>query len=474
MTASPDLILLAIVLITGFILGFIPTLLLTRSRTEAARQAGRQELATELATLAERLASKEVQLERQFQELAQKEESLGEIRQEVSNLRSNRAELQTRLEEERKLNQEKLNLLNEAQISLANAFKALSAEALQSNNQSFLHLAKATLEKFQESAQGDLDQRQKAIDHLVKPLQESLTKVDSKIGELEKARSEAYTRLDEQIKSLLTTQSKLESETTNLVKALRAPTVRGRWGEIQLRRVVEMAGMVNYCDFLEQESVSTESGRLRPDLIVKLPNAKNIVVDAKAPLMAYLEALEESDDSKRSAHLADHARQIRDHLQKLSAKNYWDQFEPTPEFVVLFLPGETFFSAALEQDPGLIEYGVDKKVLLATPTTLIALLRAVAYGWRQEQLAENAQVISQLGKELYDRLVTLTSHFAAVGKGLDKAVDGYNRAVASLDSRVLVTARKFKELGTYSGKELETPVAVEKAARGIEAPGQDN
>jgi DNA recombination protein RmuC len=382
-------------------------------------------------------------------------------------LNAAKVKLETTIALERKSNEEKIALLDQMTEELRESFQALSADALKSNNQAFLHLAHSTLEKFQSEAKGDLELRQQAVENLVSPIGESLKKVDEQIRQMESTRDQAYGNLTNQISSLISTQEKLQSETGNLVKALRSPTVRGRWGEIQLKRVVEIAGMLPYCDFVEQETVTTNAGRFRPDLVVRLPGGKNIVVDAKTPLLAYLEAVEATDDEYRRQKLQDHANQVRTHMLQLSSKLYQEQFEPTPEFVVMFLPGETFFSAALEQDPALIERGVSQKVIPASPTTLIALLKAVAYGWNQEKLARNAQEISALGKELHDRLRLLGAHIENVGKGLDRAVESYNKAVGSLESRVMVSARKFVELGSPVTEEIAELNPIETTTRNL-------
>ena len=381
------------------------------------------------------------------------------------------ASLKAELAHEREAAKEKLAVLDDAQRRLSETFQALSAEALRRNNTSFLELANVSLERFQESAKGDLEKRQTAITELVKPVRESLDKVDAKIQEIEKSRAGAYEALTAQVRTMMEAQGQLRTETTHLAQALRSPVVRGRWGEVQLRRVVEMAGMLAHCDFLEQPSVTTETGRQRPDLVVRLPGGRQIVVDAKAPLAAYLEAFDMRDEATRTLKLVAHAGHIRAHIDALSKKAYWEQFAQAPEFVVLFLPGESFFSAALEHDPALIEYGTERRVILATPTTLISLLKAVFYGWRQENLAKNAEEISRLGRELYKRLADMGGHMDKMGRSLNSAVEHFNRLAATTESRVLVTARKFRDLEpAQPGNELEPPAQVETVARQLQAP----
>jgi DNA recombination protein RmuC len=400
-------------------------------------------------------------------ELAAEKARLARLQQDSTELLIGKARAESALQAERKTSTEKIELVTRASEELRNAFKAMASDALKSNNSSFLVIAQETLKRFQSEARGDLEARQKAVADMVAPVRESLTKVDEKIQQMEVARGDAYGALRAQVQSLITTQKELQSETGNLVRALRTPNVRGRWGEIQLRRVVEIAGMLSYCDFSEQESVNTETGRLRPDLVVKLPGGKHVVVDAKTPLQAFLDAFETTDEDARRVCLANHARQVRDHMNTLSGKKYWEQFDATPEFVVMFLPGETFFSAALEQDSSLIEHGVLNRVIPASPTTLIALLKAINYGWNQEKLARNAKQISDLGKELHDRLRNLAQHISSVGTGLDRAVECYNKAVGSLESRVLVSARKFAELGASVAEDIPELEPIETTARAL-------
>src|SRR5579872_4899122 len=418
-----------------------------------------------------RTASLQARLSLMEKELTTAKADLARLLDDQRQLVESRARLESALELERKTGNEKIELLakagDRAAEDLQNAFKALAADALKSNNSTFLQVAQETLKRFQSEAKSDLETRQKAVADLVSPVRESLSKVDAQIQQMEVARGEAYGDLKRQVQSLITTQKELQSETGNLVRALRTPNVRGRWGEIQLRRVVEIAGMLSYCDFAEQETITGESGRLRPDLVVKLPGGKNVVVDAKTPLQAFLDAFETTDEEARRACLANHARQVRDHMNTLSGKKYWEQFEATPEFVVMFLPGETFFSAALEQDAGLIEHGVLSRVIPASPTTLIALLKAINYGWNQEKLARNAQQISALGRELHERLRNLAGHITSVGTGLDRAVESYNKAVGSLESRVLVSARKFAELGASVAEDIPELEPVETSARAL-------
>jgi len=447
----------AIFLLAGLTIGFVACWFVKGSRqthlkiqleaTEKARDEAIAQLREESARRGafEALASRVPDVE---QELAVRESSLRQQGLTILELSREKEALAATIEAERRGFQDKLKILEDAKSALSDAFNALSGAALKSNSEEFLKLATVS----------------------VSPVREALEKFEARVQQLEVAREGAYQGLVQQVSQLLDAGKELRSETSNLVQALRSPIVRGQWGEIQLRRVVEMAGMLGHCDFVQQETVDAEHGKLRPDLVVRLPAGKTIVVDAKAPVSSYMDAMAETDDAQCKVRLQAFARLVREHVTALGRKAYWEQFEHTPELVVLFLPGDHFYSAALQQDPSLIEYGVDQKVLIATPVNLIGLLRAVAYGWRQEAIATNAKEISDLGAELYKRLADLGGHWIDMRTSLSRTVDAFNSAVGSLESRVLVSARRFKELGAApSAVEIDAVDAVERAPRALKA-----
>ena len=374
-------------------------------------------------------------------------------------------ELRAALTNEHALHASKVAAFEHANQQMAERFAALSKQALQDNNELFLKLADQNLQKQHNIANNDLAARQKSIETLIKPIHEALQKTEQQLHSLEKQRQEAYGSLKQHLHSVADTQVRLQRETQNLVSALRRPEVRGQWGEMTLQRLVELAGMSEHCDFYQQHSVTTEDGVLRPDMLVRMPDQRELVIDAKTPLDAYLTAVQTDEPEQRAAELRRHARKLRERVKELASKSYWLQFKQSPDYVVLFIPGEQFLSAALEQDPELLEYALSNKVILTTPTSLIALLRAVAFGWRQQDVAQNADKIQRLGEELYGRLLTFIEHLSKIGAALNSSVEHYNRAVGSLEHSVLPGARKFTEMGIKHRKTMAAIEPLEKHAR---------
>ncbi len=380
-----------------------------------------------------------------------------------------------RLHSQRKITQLETTLHIERQTAaeqlaeVEKTFAVLSNEALRSNSQTFLQLAQETLKRFQVHAKGELEQKERAVENLVKPIRETLEKAEQQMRLMENERKQAYGALHKHLETLTQTQQTLHSETRNLVQALRRPEVRGQWGEMTLKRLVELAGMVDHCDFYEQQQATSAEGQSRPDMIVRMPDERELVVDAKTPLDAYLSAIEAPDDETRNKYLLQHARNVRARVRELSAKTYWAQFRRAPDFVVLFIPGEQFLGAALDVDRDLLEHAMRQRVILTTPTSLIALLRAVGYGWRQQSLAANAERIRETGEDLYNRLATFSEHLSGLGRSLDRAVSQYNQSVGSFQAKVMPGARKFTELGVTERKAIEEPEQIEKGLREVES-----
>ena len=373
--------------------------------------------------------------------------------------------IERNLKDQEALQAERETAFDLANARLSKAFSDLANQSLRSNSENFLRLAEQNLSTHQEKAKRELSEREKAVEALVKPIRDSLEASQKQISELEKARSEAYGGIKNQLEAMQLSQKSLTQETQNLVKALRRPEVRGRWGEITLRRLVELAGMVEHCDFVEQVHTVGDSQTIRPDMIVRMPDQRELVVDVKTPLDAYLEAAEAADDVQRQLGLERHAKNVRAHIRLLASKAYWSQFDESPEFVILFIPGDQFLSAALSEEPDLIEYALSHQIILATPTSFVALLKAVAYGWRQLALADNAKEIRILAEDLYGRLATFVTHMNRVGRQLASSVENYNKAVGSLERSVLPGARKFVDLGVHAKKEVEKLETLEPVPR---------
>jgi len=421
---------------------------------------GRQD--SRVIELKSKLHSVESALDDAKQQVRDREKNIDALRDRMEIVQRDKAVAETRVDEISKKIEEQKLILDNAKSAMTETFQALSGESLKSNNRAFLELAKESLEIILRDAKGEVEKKEESIKNVVKPLEEALNRYERNIGEMEKTRATAYGNLENQIKSLIETQEMLKQETNNLVLALRRPEIRGRWGEVTLKRVAELAGMVDHCDYTEQVSIESEGGRLRPDMIVHLPAGREIVVDSKVSLDAYLDAMSADSPEKKEGFIIKHARQVRRHMKSLAGKSYWDQFEKAPEFVVMFIPGESFLSAAVENDPALIEDGMESKVIIATPTTLISLLRAIAYGWRQERVAKNAQEIARIGKELYDRFLPFIDHVNKTGGALTQAVVSFNKMIMSLERRVMVSVRRFKDLGASGDKELAESRQVEQ------------